>query len=313
MITRRDFAKLASVATGSLFVSSGKESQEKQAPIAGNPATVTSGFVQRAGAEIYFERTGSGPTIVFAHGLGGNHLSWWQQVPYFSSRYTCVTFAHRGFSPSRITSGSVDPSLFEDDLLALVEHLALAEVRLVAQSMGGWTCLSFTMRHPERVRALVMASTGGPVDLNTLDAADRKNIEGWSATRGRMQEELRKRSIHPAAGERMAQEQPALEFLYREIDRLSNVDKEGLRAKLQAAKSLPASELKRLTIPVLFVTGDEDVVFPPAAAVALANLVRGAKLESVPQAGHSVYFQRPEIFNRLVSNFLDAHESPPLS
>jgi len=128
-----------------------------------------------------------------------------------------------------------------------------------------------------------------------------------------MQAEPGKRSIHPAAGERMAQEQPALEFLYREIDRLSNVDKEGLRAKLQAAKSLPASELKRLTIPVLFVTGDEDVVFPPAAAVALANLVRGAKLESVPQAGHSVYFQRPEIFNRLVSNFLDAHESPPRS
>jgi len=296
MITRRDFTKLASVAAGSLFVSSGKESQEKQAPIAGNPATVTSGFVQRAGAEIYFERTGSGPTIVFAHGLGGNHLSWWQQVPHFSSRYTCVTFAHRGFSPSRITSGSVDPLLFEDDLLALVDHLALAEVRLVAQSMGGWTCLSFTIRHPERVRALVMASTGGPVDLNTLDAADRKNIEGWSATRGRMQEELRKRSIHPAAGERMAQEQHALEFLYREIDRL---------------RSLPASELKRLTIPVLFVTGEEDVVFPPAAAVALANLVRGAKLQSVPQAGHSVYFQRPEIFNRLVSNFLDAHESHP--
>jgi len=177
MITRRDFTKLASVAAGNLFVSSGKESQENQAPVAGNPSTVTSGFVQNAGAEIYYERTGSGPAIVFAHGLGGNHMSWWQQVPHFSSSYTCVTFAHRGFSPSRLTSGSLDPELFEQDLLALVDHLELAEVRLVAQSMGGRACLYFALHHPQRVRGLVMASTRGAIDLNSVDAVDRKTIE----------------------------------------------------------------------------------------------------------------------------------------
>jgi 3-oxoadipate enol-lactonase len=51
----------------------------------------------------------------------------------------------------------------------------------------------------------------------------------------------------------------------------------------------------------------EDVIFPPPAAAALANLVPGAKLESVPQAGHSVYFQRPEIFNRFVFDFFETH------
>src|SRR5262249_39826593 len=177
MITRRNFTKLAGVAAGSLFIASGGKSQEKQASVSGNPAIVTSGFVQNAGAEIYYERTGIGPAIVFAHGLGGNHISWWQQVPYFSSHHSCVTFAHRGFSPSRISSGSVDPALFAEDLLALVDHLQLAELRLVAQSMGGWACLNFALRHPQRVRALVMASTGGAVDLNTLDAATRKSIE----------------------------------------------------------------------------------------------------------------------------------------
>ena len=312
MITRRDFTKLASVAAGSMFVSSREGSQEKRTPETGNPATVASGFVQNAGADIYYERTGSGPAIVFAHGLGGNHLSWWQQVPTFSSHYTCVTFAHRGFSPSRIASGSVDPALFEGDLLALVDHLELRNVRLVAQSMGGWTCLNFALRHPGRVLALVMASTGGAVDLNTLEVADRRNIESWSAAHRGIQAELVKRGIHPAAGARMAREQPALEFLYREIDRLSSgLDKEALRAKLQAARTLPAANLKRLTVPVLFISGMEDAIFPPPAAAALAKLILGAKLESVSEAGHSVYFQRPEVFNRLVSNFLDAHQSPP--
>jgi len=311
MITRRDFTRLASVTAGSLLVSPGGEWQEKQSPIAGNPATVASGFVQNAGAEIYYERTGSGPTIVFAHGLGGNHLSWWQQVPYFSSRYTCVTFAHRGFSPSRITSGSVDPALFEGDLLALVDHLKLEEVRLVAQSMGGWTCLNFTLSHPRRVLALVMASTGGAVDPNSLDAVDRKKIESWSAAHAEAQANLLKRGIHPAAGERMERENPALEFLYREIDRLSiGLDKEALRAKGMASRTLSAAVLKQLKVPVLFISGVEDAVFPPPEAAALANLVPGAKLESVPEAGHSVYFQRPEIFNSLVAEFFEKHQRP---
>ena len=312
MITRRDFTKLASIGTGSLFVSSGEELQQKQAPVTGDPATVTSGFVQNAGAEIYYECTGSGPAIVFAHGLGGNHLSWWQQVPHFSPNYTCVTFAHRGFSPSRLTSGSLDPGLFEEDLLALVDHLKLEEVRLVAQSMGGRTCLDFALHHPRRVRGLVMASTRGAVDLNTLDAADRKAIESWFEAHRGIEADLRRRGIHPAAGERMAREQPALEFLYREIDRLSaGLDKDALRKKGDAERTLPASAVKELKIPVLFISGMEDVVFPPPAAAALANLVPAAKLESVPKTGHSVYFQRPEIFNRLVADFFEMHQGHP--
>ncbi len=156
-----------------------------------------------------------------------------------------------------------------------------------------------------------MAATGGTVDVSTLDEAERKGVESWVAAHRGISAELGKRNIHPAAGERMAREQPALEFLYREIDRLSSgLDKEAFRAKLLAARTRPAADLKQLTVPVLFISGKEDVVFPPPAAAALASLVPGAKLESVPEAGHSVYFQRPEIFNRVVSNFFDVHQGP---
>ena len=90
-----------------------------------------------------------------------NHLSWWRQVPHFSDRYTCVVFAHRGFWPSEDAADGPRPDAFVDDLAALIEHLRLDDVRLVAQSMGGWTCLEYALRQPERVRALVMADTVG--------------------------------------------------------------------------------------------------------------------------------------------------------
>lgn len=131
-----------------------------------------------------------------------------------------------------------------------------------------------------------MASTRGAVDLSTLDAADRKVVESWVAAHRGMEDDLRKRGIHPAAGERMAREQPTLEFLYREIDRLSiDLDKEALRTKLEAVRTLPASNLKQLMIPVLFITGTEDVIFPPPAATALARLVPGPKLNRFPKPG----------------------------
>ena len=85
-------------------------------------------FLQRPGCRIYYEVAGSGPAIIFAHGLGSNHITWWQQVPYFADRYTCVTFSHRGFPPSSEV-GIPDPKEFAADLGTLIEHLQLSDVR----------------------------------------------------------------------------------------------------------------------------------------------------------------------------------------
>ena len=76
------------------------------------------GFLERPDCRLYFEVEGSGPFLVFAHGLGGNHMSWWQQVPHFSARYTCVTFSHRGFAPSSAPPGGPDPAAYLGDLAA---------------------------------------------------------------------------------------------------------------------------------------------------------------------------------------------------
>ena len=266
-------------------------------------SAITSGRLERSDASIYFEVTGSGPALVFAHGLGGNHMSWWQQAPFFAERYTCVTFAHRGFTPS--LTGNPDPTEFAGDLGALLDRLRVEKAALVAQSMGGWTCLDFSIRYPQRVWALVMASTSGIVAPHTLPASELQKVQEWMSAHAGMEADLFRRGIHPAAGERMAREQPALEFLYRQMDRMTDgLDKNALRGKVLAARTLPASRLRELRMPVLFVTGTEDIVIPPPLVEALAAMVPEAKLEVVPEAGHSVYFERAERFNRVVDQFL---------
>ena len=105
----------------------------------------------------------------------------------------------------------------------------------------------------------------------------------------------------------MANEQPALHFLYQAIGSTSTTfDREELRKRIRAIATRPPDVLRNLAIPTLFITGSDDTSYPPFLSDALASLMPNAKVEQVHEAGHSVYFQRASIFNQLVDRFLVA-------
>lgn len=258
-------------------------------------------WLERPGARIYYELHGppGAPLLAFAHGLGGNHLSWWQQVPRFADTYRCLIFAHRGFAPSTQEAAEPGASAFAEDLAALLDAVAPGEpVRLVAQSMGGWTCLAYTLAHPARVRALVMSDTHGGFWSPETAAA-------WATLPQGAATDLFARGIHPAAGERMAREQPELHFLYRAIDALAQgLDKEALRRQLGELRTIAPADIATLQVPVLCIAGEEDIVIPPEAVRAFARALPRGEFVPVPAAGHSVYFERASFFNTVVADFL---------
>lgn len=302
MIDRRDI--LVGSATAALAASVLTSTTPALAQGTTAPATKR-GFLDRPGCRIYYEVTGSGPPIIFAHGLGSNHLTWWQQVPHFSDRYTCVTFAHRGYPPGS-EIGVPDPRDFAADLGALIEHLQLPDVRLVAQSMGGWTSIEYILAHPNhKVRALVLASTCGTIHKPSIPLDDPQRLTEWNQKAAAARADMARRGISPPAGERMAREQPELHFLYRAIANSSAAfDREELRKHLYAMATRPPDVLRSISIATLFITGGEDIRYPPFLSDALAPLMPSARVEHVPDSGHSVYFQRAGVFNRLVENFL---------
>jgi pimeloyl-ACP methyl ester carboxylesterase len=263
--------------------------------------------LQRPDCRLHFEVTGEGPAIVFAHGLGGSHLSWWQQVPHFAPRHTCVAFSHRGFAPSSAPPGGPDPRDFADDLEALLDLLALERPVLVAQSMGGWGAVEFALRHPGRLRGLVLAATTGSLDPGRIeDSALQRRLQAWAADARDRTADALAAGIHPAVGVRMAAEQPAHAHLYRAIDAMSEgLDKPALRERLYAMRTRRPEELAGAYCPVLFVAGDEDIVLPPFAADAIAPMLPQARVVRFPDAGHSAYFERPDAFNLAVSAFID--------
>jgi len=88
-------------------------------------------YTSANGIEIFYESHGDGPPVVFAHGRGGCHLSWWQQVPALRDRFRCVTFDHRGFGYSRDINDSPGRHAFADDLADLLDLLGIERSYLV--------------------------------------------------------------------------------------------------------------------------------------------------------------------------------------
>jgi 3-oxoadipate enol-lactonase len=267
------------------------------------PKTETGTLARPDGARIVYEDTGSGPALVFAHGLGGNHLSWWQQVPAFTDRHRVVTFSHRGFAPSSVPGGVPDPRDYAGDLVALLDHLGIDRAVIIGQSMGGWTCVETALAAPDRVKGLVLACTTGSFDFDRFGDAE---VAAWRKMTAGAIDALTARNIHRAAGQRMADESPVLLGLYQAIDRLNaGLDKDEIGRRIRAMRVRGAGDAARITMPVLCITGEEDLLIAARGVTLVAASFPNAQVTVIPASGHSVYFERAPLFNAITRRFLD--------
>jgi len=248
------------------------------------------------GIRLYHLVHGHGPAVVFAHGAGGNHLSWWQQVPVFAERYRCVVFDHRAFGRSTDEPEGPGRRSFADDLRALLDHLDIERAAIVAQSMGGRTAVGFSYRNPERVSALVLAgTTGGAVN----DAVHAAQAEHRETPIGR--KTLHQRAISP----RLRRERPDLAHLYRLIARLNPPRPKDFLAPIPGYRGSSATFLSDLGVPILFLAGAEDTIIPPRVMRLAHDAVPGSQYDEIADAGHSAYFEKADAFNARVLRFLE--------
>ncbi|MBU2547403.1 MAG: alpha/beta hydrolase [Proteobacteria bacterium] len=251
--------------------------------------------IPRQGVDIYYERTGSGPAIVFAHGAGGNGAVWWQQVPYFSERHTCLTFDHRSFGLSRCSEQDFRPAEFGNDLLAILDAEEIPSAHLVCQSMGGWTGVQLAVHHPERVDSLMLCNTFGGVNYHEA-------VAGLVAFAQRAGE----RDLSEfALGRTFIEKSKTFKYLYDRIGRFNGPREPGAAALLLSPEVLVDPEaLKNITCPVMIMAASEDEIFPRRMLKGLAGLFPSAEFMEFEGIGHSVYFEYPEGFNRAVEAFV---------
>lgn len=250
-------------------------------------------FAQSDGAAIYYEVHGEGPAVLFVHGSGGHHAAWWQQTPYFAGRgYSVVTLDLRGFGNSTSDQDEYDTLQFPGDVLAVLEHAGIERAVLVGQSIGAAAALKVAVAHPQRVAGVVLAHSLGGLDSEELSAlvrADRAEAEKLPV-------------IDRLMSKAFQESQPEMTFLFRQMGTFN-------RAKMQDLRNLSAGgpsieTLASLEVPICFLAGEDDAVIRPATIRRAHELLPGSVLELIPQAPHSMYWERPDLFNAAVARFL---------
>lgn len=260
--------------------------------------------------QLYYEVHGSGPAVLFAHGQGGNHLSWWRQIPVFAPHYTCITFDHRAFGRS-LDADNQGRRGFGADAMALLDHLGVEDVRVVAHSMGARAATALATRDPKaRVRALVLAGSTGAV----ADEAVRLRREEAAAARG--DRGLGAFSVRPGYQD----EDPASYFLLRQISRLNPPRPRDFLGPVNPPPVQPGQppripmyeRLSAAGIPVFFIVGEHDAICPPDMIEMCHSLVAGSRYHLVRDSGHSAYWEKPDEFNEHVLRFLQDVDSGAL-
>lgn len=252
-------------------------------------------FLNRDNAQIYYEAKGEGDAIVFAHGAGGNASIWYNQVAAFHRSYTTIAFDHRLFGRS-----SCDEPLnvihFRDDLVGMLDELNIDRAHLVGQSMGGFTCLRTALDFPERVLSLTLSCTSGGIhNPEPTEALRDLTSSSDRATNGLLM------TMSEASAAK-----PELMQLYESINNFNvKFSWDKLRTLLRPENVVQLSQLNQVSCPTLFISGVEDPLFPPDQLNQYVPYFHNADIKLVQDAGHSPYFEQPEIFNTLLRDHVE--------
>lgn len=263
-------------------------------------ATTREAYANLPGVRILYTDTGgSGVPVVFMHAATGSSRVWEHQIPAFASAgYRVIAYDRRGWGRSVIDPTGPQPGTAADDLQSLADYLHLDRFHLVATAAGVSVSLDYAISFPQRVRSLALASgaLGGLLDEDYQKFT--RNVR--SPQIEALPPELRElgpsyRAANPEGTRRWVE----LEHVSRPA---------GPLAPAQATKNmLTFSILEKLNVPMLVIAGDADMLAPPPMLRFFVARVKGSESLIVPEAGHSAYWEQPEIFNRAVLEFIRKH------
>lgn len=240
------------------------------------------------------------PTLVFSNSLGTDYRSWKRLGALLADRFRIVRYDKRGHGLSQATQAPYRIDDHVDDLIGLLDHLALDRIILCGLSVGGLIAQGLAGRQPERLQALILCDTAAKIGTEEMWAARIRAIEqgGIETIADAIMErwlsaDFRNRRPEETAGWRnMLVRTPAAGYL-------------GTCAAIRDADFTAGTA--RIAVPTLCIVGDEDGATPPDLVRGTAAMIPGARFEVIEGAGHLPCIERPDVMAGLVTSFLEEH------
>ena len=261
------------------------------------------------GIRLHYEETGSGTPLIFVHEYAGDHRAWEPQMRHFGRRYRAITYAARGYPPSDVPDdvAKYSQARAADDIKSILDHLKIDKAHIVGLSMGGFATLHCGFRHPDRALSLTVAGCGYGAEKG---ASDKFRAEVRTIAKFIDDNDI------AVFAEKYAQGPTRVQFENKDPrgfaefkQQLAEHSKVGARnTQLGVQGERPSlydlvDEMKKLTVPTLVLTGDEDWPCLQPALLMKQN-IPSAALSVMPNCGHTINIEDPDQFNRLVGDFL---------
>jgi pimeloyl-ACP methyl ester carboxylesterase len=266
------------------------------------PAPAKEGLAQLPDTRLWYSDTGgNGPAVVFLHPTSGSALIWGYQQPVFAAAgYRVIAYSRRGYYNSDPVPEH-KPGVGSQDLRHLIEFLGVEKFHVIASAGGVGIAIDYALSHPERLLSMVLANgtglsqgTGGVSDAHYVQLLANVRTKGFND----MPVEFRElspsyRAINPE-GVRLWLELHGKAF-------------SGNRIGQKPANEVTWAALQGIKVPTLLITGDADLIWPPPLLRLFARNIPSNETAVVAEAGHSVYWEQPAIFNRIVLDFIGRH------
>jgi 3-oxoadipate enol-lactonase len=245
-----------------------------------SPTIPPASFVEVDGSRLYYEECGTGPkALVLLHDGVVNSAIWDDVWPTFCKQFHVIRYDRRGYGRSPATK---KPYFEADDVAALLGDRKVSQAALVASSHGGNIALSFALRYPAQVSELVLI---GP------------EAEGFPYSEHFVMAQV---AFQGAKDPTEVRVQNTYFILHA-----SPQDHKHDDMPLPEKPTFPY--VQDLRVPTLILIGSGDIADNQAVAGALVMAIPGAARFVVPDTGHLLYLEKPEIFSSLVSGFLNSH------
>jgi 3-oxoadipate enol-lactonase len=269
-------------------------------------STWTTGYVESV-PRLAYDHMGTGPLVVFLHGIGGNRSNWHDQLPAFAQAgFQALSWDARGYGLSDDYAGPLDFADFAHDLTRLLDHFRVRKAHLIGLSMGGRILQDFYPRYPERVATLTLCDTFSAFDTAFTPA---QRAEFVRLRKQPLVEGQEPKDMAPAVARTLLGPKATAYHFQRLVDSMAVLHKASYIKTIEAtAYYNRATDLATIHVPTLLVFGGADPLTPPAIGERMQAQIPQAQLAVIPDAGHLVNIEQPEAFNRVVLNFLTAYK-----
>jgi pimeloyl-ACP methyl ester carboxylesterase len=250
-----------------------------------------------------FDDVGPGPVLVLLHGFPLDRSMWEFQLAEVGSIYRVIAPDLRGSGSTAAPDGVYTVDLMADDVIDTLDALELDDpVVIGGLSMGGYVALSLALRYPDRLRGLILMNTRATADAPAT-AKVREDLARELEATGKpdpVVDSMLPKLFAPST----YMNHP--ELVERVGERALRSNPRGLANTLRGLAVRPdrSSELARISVPTLVMTGADDQMIPAADSFAMADRIPGSQLVMIPEAGHLAPLENKTVANGAMLEFL---------